>query len=73
MTNPNDPASPQPDLCNEDETPIVSPFPGLTKREFIAVLAMQSILSGSRDAKNSAIAAAIAVEQADALIAALNA
>jgi len=74
MTNPNDLAYP---LQFDHETTGKGWFPGLTKREYFAVLATQGIMAGVSGQESLASVhptswATIGVEVADALIAALN-
>lgn len=43
MTHPNHPAFPAEDRWEQDGNPVPQEFPGLTKREHFAALAMQAI------------------------------
>lgn len=83
MTNPNDPAHPQHGWSKDPETlERMKNQGGLTKREYIAAMAMQGICANGAIEKQapfykdstpqSADISLWAIEQADALIAELN-
>lgn len=79
MTNPNDPAAPtnksytMNDPAAGDYTTRESPmYPGLTKREFFAAMAMQGFIARARDSETWRGVAESAIGLADALIAELS-
>ena len=74
MSNPNDndPAFPIPNFARPDGY-VDYGFSGLTKREYVAAMAMQGALANPKavNADDAALVAAVAVECADALLAEL--
>jgi hypothetical protein len=71
--NSEQPAFPQPMAFNENGDPISSEFPGVTKREYFAVMAMQGLSANPIYGKEVCSKIAVwSVEQADALLAALE-
>jgi len=77
-TSPDSPAFGFSETDYFEEQPIGSTsYPGLTKREYFAVMAMQGQLAGEdfmpENQRPPDLQAALAVRHADALIAALNA
>lgn len=77
MTGYNDPAFGFSETDYFDEQPVGSTsYPGLTKREYFAALALQGLLAGEdpfpEHQRPADLQAAVAVMHADALIAALN-
>lgn len=77
-TSPNSPAFGFSETDYFDDQPIGSTtYPGLTKREYFAALAMQGLLAADAPADavdlwKPRLLGTLAVERADALIAALN-
>lgn len=67
----SDPANAFSKECHDEDGKYIENFPGLSKREYFAAMAMQGIISrvGVYDNKENAAAA---VEAADELIKALN-